>query len=153
MSDDFTSDQYRGLPIDAVVSLSDKRSFLEASPGKTFQVHELMFFVCKNLNLPNTSSKDADQIKRNWCFEGIEAKVLIAGQTWQTGKVRLTMEFCPDQAEPETDQAETDGDQESEVADRDDINTEPEPEPENPGSLLDDIRQTLLQSDTDKNNQ
>ena len=49
------------------------------------------------------------------------------------------------------DQAETDGDQESEVADRDDINTEPEPE--NPGSLLDDIRQTLLQSDTDKNNQ
>jgi hypothetical protein len=106
-----------------------------------------MFFVCKKLTLPNTSGKDVDQIKRNWCFEGIEAKVLISGQPWQTGKVRLTMEFCPDQPEPETDsdQAETDGDQESKVADHHDANTiNSEPELENPGSLLDDIRKTLL---------
>jgi len=148
MSDDFTSDQYVNLPIDAVVSLSDKRNIVETSIGKTFEVHELMFAVSKKLS-PNAPNAEYDEIRHNWCFEGIEAKVLLPGQPWQPGKVRLTMEFCPDQAEPETDQAETDGDQESEVADRDDINTEPE----NPGSLLDDIRQTLLQSDTDKNNE
>lgn len=156
MSDDFTSDRYVNLPIDAVVSLSDTRNVVDTSLGKTFEVHDLMFSVSKRLPPSNAPSHQHDEIRHNWCVEGIEAKVLIPGQPWQSGKVRLTIEFCPDQPEPETDsdQAETDVAQESEVIDRHDENTiDSEPEPENPGSLLDDIRQTLLQSDIDKNNQ
>ncbi|MFN6482970.1 MULTISPECIES: KGK domain-containing protein [unclassified Nostoc] len=36
--------------------------------------------------------------------EGFECCVLIPGQQWQTGKIRVRLEFCPDETEIEDKQ-------------------------------------------------
>ena len=64
-----------------------------------------------------TSSKDS---QLEWFAEGVACSALIPGKIWQTGKIRIQIEFIPDSPEqPET-----------------------EPQAEDP-SPLDDIRQTL----------
>lgn len=38
-----------------------------------------------------------EQIK--WFREGIDCKILRPGANWKQGKVRVTLEFCPDEPE------------------------------------------------------
>jgi hypothetical protein len=61
--------------------------------------------------------------------EGFECYVLIPGKQWRTGKIRIRLEFCPDEAEIEEKQ-ENNGL---------DINTESSP--------LDDLRQQLKEGE------
>jgi KGK domain len=40
--------------------------------------------------------------EENLFKEGIECQLLRPGQSWQTGKFRICLEFCPDEAEVES---------------------------------------------------
>ncbi|WP_392481518.1 KGK domain-containing protein [Nostoc sp. C110] len=61
--------------------------------------------------------------------EGFECYVLIPGQQWRTGKIRVRLEFCPDETEIEEKQENN----------RLDINPESSP--------LDDLRQQLKEGE------
>jgi hypothetical protein len=39
-----------------------------------------------------------------WLNTGIEVKVLTAGKSWRNGKVKLVLQFCPDQPESPLDE-------------------------------------------------
>jgi hypothetical protein len=130
MTEESRLDQFINLSLDAVISLiKDHEALIDI--GKTFQINEYVTKITEQCGVPKTSSNLKPGIRNNWCIEGVNAKVLIPGEQWQTGKVRLTIEFCPDLPEPPIEVTEPE------------LNTS-EPESENPGSLLDDIRQTLL---------
>lgn len=139
MNEEPKSYDFASLPLDTVISLIDDNNVL-INIGRTFEVNEYLTKITKSFNPPKTVAQRHDEIRSNWCVEGIEAKVLIPGEKWQTGKVRLTMEFCPDLPESP---AEADQDEETSAGE------DPIIDPENHGSLLDDIRQTLLQQDAE----
>ena len=62
--------------------------------------------------------------KENWFYAGIECLLMIPGENWQQGRLKLRLDFIPDVLEE---------------------NAEPQPElQESDTSPLDDIRQSLL---------
>ena len=140
MSQESKTPEYIGMPIDAIFSLYNQNHLLVDYTANTFLISEHLLAFLDQYGLPYIDKKVDKQICQNWCVEGIEAKVLIPGEKWQKGKVRLTMEFCPDLPESP---AEADQDEETSAGE------DPIIDPENPGSLLDDIRQTLLQQDAE----
>ncbi|MCL1473891.1 KGK domain-containing protein [Argonema antarcticum] len=119
------SDKFEPLKWDEVVSIDNSAKIL--IPHRTFTVSEL---VKAALELVKSTIPSAGWTveKAKWAGEGVEADVLKYGaKGWQQGKVRLTIEFCPD--EPEVEESTT--------------SNQPEiPQPESP---LDDLRQLLNQ--------
>lgn len=75
-----------------VVEVTDSglRMFLSHS---TFQPKEWFEAIDSIVKEARTS-----YILDYWLKEGVECKALVNGQ-WQSGKVKLTMEFCPDEEE------------------------------------------------------
>ncbi|MBD1840690.1 hypothetical protein H6F78_19395 [Coleofasciculus sp. FACHB-64] len=57
----------------------------------TFQVGEFINQMQDKLGAGNE--------QRKWFSEGINCKVLRPGANWKQGKVRVTLEFCPDEPE------------------------------------------------------
>ncbi len=91
-----------------IVSL-DEDSLPILIPQPTFKVSELLNaliwrirdhdYICKNA--ANERKRDIQEI-HDWCNEGMKCEVLTCdGKGWQTGKVRLTLEFIPDEPEVE----------------------------------------------------
>ena len=89
---------------------------------KTFEVIDLM------MNLINRCGRDGltSQMLTDWISKGIPCEVLQADRVgWQYGKVKISLEFIPDEPEPQ------------EVA------LLPSGEPAKPESPLDDLRAEL----------
>ncbi|MEQ9233039.1 KGK domain-containing protein [Coleofasciculus chthonoplastes] len=128
------------LQQDEIVSLSeDSLSILIAHP--TFKVSEFIKAMINLLiNNDNVLKYSVQQKRRDieevngWWNEGIQCQVLThEGKGWQNGKVRLTLEFCPDEPEIEETSASN------------------EPEISQPESPLDDLRQRINQDNQSDN--
>ena len=79
------SNEFSRLENDAVVHFIDRNSKM---PHKTLKVGEWLSTIPGSCNLPVT------------LFEsGHYAQVLIPGKEWQTGQIRVTLEFCPNKSE------------------------------------------------------
>lgn len=78
-----------------VVSVDEEKSVV----GTTFKVKDMTFY------LANRSIND-DWVKA-WTVSGVECEVLRAGREWQKGKVRISLEFIPDQPESALDDLRT----------------------------------------------
>ncbi|MBD1868192.1 KGK domain-containing protein [Cyanobacteria bacterium FACHB-471] len=104
---------FKNLDQNAVISSNWNLSSLICN--NTFKVVELLRAMQKS-----TGQSDA------WFYEGVECEVLGLTQGWQKGKVRLSLEFCPD--EPELTDISGSSDEASFQAE----------------SPLDDIRRTIV---------
>ena len=136
MSNESTPNDFTNLPGDAVISLEAK-AFSIVGQAKTFLVSEVTADIAKKLSFSGLTVAETVSAQQAWGKAGVPAQVLISGQGWQKGLVRISIEFSP--KEPEV------GEPEPETVNPEDSATEPE----DPGSLLDDIRQTLLQNRTE----
>ncbi|EDX72749.1 KGK domain superfamily [Coleofasciculus chthonoplastes PCC 7420] len=132
--------KFKPLQQDEIVSLhEDSLSILISHP--TFKVIELLratinlILSYDNVLNDSVKKKKRDQKEvNNWWNQGIQCQVLThEGKGWQNGKVRLTLEFCPDEPEIE----ETSASNEPEI-----------PQPESP---LDDLRQRINQENQPEN--
>lgn len=106
--------RHEQLENDAIVSL--KEFDLILMPHVTFKMSEFI----ERLGAVLVISAEK---WRKWGFEGVESEILSPGKGWRKGKIRLTLEFLPD--EPELEEIETN----KEI-----------PQPESP---LDDIRRMI----------
>jgi len=82
------SGKSESLKYQDVVSLTDPKVAL-VIPQPTFRVSELA------AALVNTVLKSDPQ--REWAINGVKAEVLAGSKGWRKGKVRLTVEFIPDE--------------------------------------------------------
>lgn len=93
--------KFTPLEFDEVISVDNACRILLYHP--TFKVSELVkaaieLFKTKD----NITSQNWTEEKAKWISEGVNAEVLKYGaNNWQKGKVRLTIEFCPDEPEVE----------------------------------------------------
>ncbi|ALJ67508.1 MULTISPECIES: KGK domain-containing protein [unclassified Synechocystis] len=63
---------------------------------KTFTVQELLgAFLTKWFN---------SDIGKRWLFEGTECQYLAPGKLWKKGKIKISLEFIPDEAESPLDE-------------------------------------------------
>jgi hypothetical protein len=114
------------LDSDDVISMKDSESFLGFS---TFKTLEMMVRLV---------SRDVRQLNQKtlleWLDEGVSCEVLkTSGGGWQSGKVRISLEFIPDKPEDDEDELqEEDESQEAVLL--------PPAKPESP---LDDLRTEL----------
>lgn len=76
-----------------VVSISDSKTALVLSQP-TFRVSELVMAIVLKIMGSSDSHKE-------WAANGIKAEVLAGSKGWRKGKVRLTVEFIPDEGEDE----------------------------------------------------
>ena len=106
--------RHERLENDAIVSLKALDLILMAHV--TFKVSEFIERLGAVLGLTGDNW-------HKWGFEGVESEILCPGKGWRKGKIRLTLEFLPD--EPELEEIETN----KEIA-----------QPESP---LDDIRRMI----------
>lgn len=67
---------------------------------KTFTVEEFCNWLYGYLNETSYLSNDESEM---WTKEGVKARVLIPNQNWKTGKVRISLEFIPDETESPLD--------------------------------------------------
>lgn len=90
------SDRFYPLESDAVISVSDiKWRFIQHS---TFTTEEMRSSIGDNLRI-NVNEQE------NWVTGGVECKVLRPnGQGWQKGKVRIHIEFYPNEVPQEHQQ-------------------------------------------------
>jgi hypothetical protein len=107
------SSKFKNLDQDVVISSNWNLSSLIYN--NTFKVVELLKAMQK-------STGQSDE----WFYKGVECEVLGLTQGWQKGKVRISIEFCPD---------------EPELTNSSEENDEASSQPESP---LDDIRRTIV---------
>lgn len=74
----------------------------------------------------------SDDLSERWLSKGVEAEVLQTEKGWRTGKVRVSIEFIPDEEEEEEVEVE--------------VSDEASPQKALPPSPLDDLRQKLESS-------
>ncbi|MCT7954051.1 KGK domain-containing protein [Laspinema palackyanum] len=93
------SNNFEPLRADEVVSVDNSLKILVNHP--TFKTHELteaLITLLKNADRIFQADKVDEKMK--WGGEGITAQVLKYGADgWQKGKVRISLEFCPDEPE------------------------------------------------------
>ena len=106
-----------------VVSVPKSKSLMNAS---TFKVMEM------SVSLTNKLSKEFHtEVLKEWSDTGVECEVLkMDGYGWQKGRVRISLEFIPDEEEQEEEILEANLEEESIP-------------PKLPQSPLDDLRTQL----------
>ena len=121
------SNIFNPLEQDEIVSIDNSAKIL--LPHTTFKVSELVKAALEVFKTKdNISVTGWTEEKAKWASDGVKGEVLKYGaKSWQKGKLRLTIEFCPDEPEVE----EKPGSNQPEI-----------PQPESP---LDDLRQLLNQ--------
>jgi len=92
------------LDLEEVISIDSKQTI--AVPHGTCTVAEFLNGVSQYLKkyYANTSGLPYwDEDRQQWFTdEGVEGRALRFGEKgWQSGRLRLSIEFCPDEAEPE----------------------------------------------------
>ena len=108
------------LEAGCVIEFGEKHFITEYQNHRVFLFDELAELLYTNI------SDDIDHDDENWSYTGIECSVMIPGQNWQKGRLKLRLQFIPDEVEENAEAAE--------------IQAENESDP----SPLDDIRQSLL---------
>lgn len=117
-------------PLD-VVSIESSESF-GCTP--TSKVAELVKSLLRGYRLAykNLSVNDlcnlSDILVEKWLIEGVEAEVLQLEKGWKTGKLRISIEFIPDEEEEEVEV---------------EVSNEASPQKALPPSPLDDLRQKV----------
>lgn len=76
---------FQPLETDAVVSYKGTASLVSS---QTFTVEELHKVIRANRG----------PLYDPWYVEGLPCKVMRPGQGWQKGRLRVTVEFCPDES-------------------------------------------------------
>ncbi|GAB4290747.1 MAG: hypothetical protein Fur0025_25720 [Oscillatoriaceae cyanobacterium] len=89
---------------DYVINISDDTQLILIS-NQTFLASEFMKATRKQL-LANVSQTYV-HYKEGWFDDGVECKVLKPGAKWQKGKIRITLEFTPDEDEEVLEETET----------------------------------------------
>jgi hypothetical protein len=87
--------------------------------------HQVLSFeeICELLH--TSISDDIDHEEENWTYTGIQCSMMTPGKHWQTGRLKIRLEFIPDEVPDENSNAQIETTA-SEI------------------SPLDDIRQSLL---------
>jgi hypothetical protein len=80
---------------DDVVQMNRTESFVDAS---TFVVRQARIRL---VDAKNVIGGDMNA----WAGEGVKCEILRPGERWQKGKVRLRLEFVPDEPTPEESDA------------------------------------------------
>lgn len=112
--------EFSRLEREDVVSVYSNQIFVN---NRTFTISE---FIAAMMPLVKEKSTPWTEEKATWLTEGIECKVLKPGaKSWQRGKVRITLEFCPEELEVQ------------------DSSTRNESQVDSGSSPLDDIRQMM----------
>jgi KGK domain len=86
------TDHIELLTPEDVITLEDEKT-KPRMPHKTFKVDELTLSLAQNLSF--------NEEQKEWLKNGISANVLVAGKLWRKGKVKLSIEFIPDENEHE----------------------------------------------------
>ncbi len=81
--------QFEGLTHNDVVSIKFDTD-LVIMEHRTFRVSE---FAKQIAECAISASNSASE----WSTDGVACEVLVAGQGWRSGKVRISLEFCPDE--------------------------------------------------------
>lgn len=85
---------FKSVDTDDVVSVYASQIFLTS---KTFTNSE---FVTAIFQSTKKSLGELTQEQQSWFGEGLDCKLLKPGaKSWQRGKVRITLEFCPEDLE------------------------------------------------------
>ena len=112
------SDPHFYLTDTTVVRLDEPQAVNGLSiPHQMFIIEQFVKEIVNKL----TGNKD---FRQGWLEEGVSCSILVPGQDWQRGNLRIRIEFTPEQPDPQ---------EEPELAATPDV-----PSP------LDDIRQTLI---------
>jgi hypothetical protein len=82
------SEKSESLNYQDVVSLTDTKSAF-VIPQPTFRVSELTAAIVGKLT--------GSDSHKEWAANGTRAEVLAGSKGWRKGKVRLTVEFIPDE--------------------------------------------------------
>lgn len=61
----------------------------------TYKVEELLDAIENQIN---------QRKKERWCIEGVPCEVLAPNQSWQKGKVKISLEFIADEIESPLDE-------------------------------------------------
>ncbi|BFM38493.1 KGK domain-containing protein [Synechocystis sp. LKSZ1] len=63
---------------------------------KTFTVKEFMQSFLQYIGNSEPGKK--------WCFDGVDCELLAPGQPWRKGKIKITLEFIPEEPESPLDE-------------------------------------------------
>ncbi|OKH28445.1 KGK domain-containing protein [Chroogloeocystis siderophila] len=86
---------FNRLEREDVVSVYSSQIFVN---NRTFTINE--FISAMMPMIKDKSGTTWTEEKANWFGEGIDCKLLKPGaKSWQRGKVRITLEFCPEELE------------------------------------------------------
>ena len=78
---------------DEVLTVSDDDNIL--MNHYTYKAEELLNAIGNSVNRNK---------KEKWCIEGVPCEVLAPNQSWQKGKVKISLEFIPDEIESPLDE-------------------------------------------------
>jgi len=90
------------LKQDDVVFFEDENQTLFT---KTFKVSDFYDWLCRIFYDSIVGSKEK---KENFVGEGTDCHVLQPGQNWKKGKIRIAIEFIPDESESPLDDVRQD---------------------------------------------
>ncbi|MBD1939127.1 KGK domain-containing protein [Microcoleus sp. FACHB-68] len=88
-------DKFERLDREDVVSVFSGQILLN---NRTFTISE---FIASMLPIIRERTQNWTVEKDYWFGKGINCKILQPGKNWQKGKVRITLEFCPETLEVE----------------------------------------------------
>lgn len=96
MAETNTMNRPQILDSEDVISVADSDKIVAIINHKTFTVQELLgAFFSKWLN---------NDVGKKWLFEGTECQYLAPGKLWKKGKIKISLEFIPDEAESPLDE-------------------------------------------------
>lgn len=84
------SNQFSRLDSEDVISVNPE-NFERLEVSQTFTVKEIIEILQKYVGCVNKTDT-------KFFTAGMDAKVLRPGDSWQKGKIRIGIEFCPDEA-------------------------------------------------------
>lgn len=89
------SDQFEYLAEEDIISM----------PAEGFQhvIGHTTFKSIEFLEALSTYISESMRVNEAWVYEGIDCRVLSAGQYWRRGKLRLALEFIPDEPDYDAD--------------------------------------------------
>ncbi|WP_017296309.1 KGK domain-containing protein [Geminocystis herdmanii] len=79
------------------VELLNQEDVIKVKNEKTKWVITHSTFTVNDLTSGLTQKFGGNEELMKWSKEGVEANVLVEGKSWRQGKVRLSMEFIPDE--------------------------------------------------------
>jgi hypothetical protein len=77
-----------------VISVDDKEKIV--INHKTFTVKEFLDLFFADYFSDDTAKK--------WFFDGVDCELLAPGKNWRKGKIKITLEFIPDEVESPLDE-------------------------------------------------